>query len=162
MRQTTVSEIFNLINQLNCNKKYYAVWKKKCVFLGKAGAMVFAPILSILFNACFKFGVFPSILKVAKVILAFKSEEKSHVTNYWHISILSCFSKILEKAICDRTTKFLNDHSILSPAKYGFRSNFSTDHAVLDILNTCYSNIENKIYFGLVLLDLAKAFDTVN
>ena len=50
-RQVTVSEIFNSINQLN--------WCKSCgadgvyVSLVKAGAMVIAPILSILFNACF-------------------------------------------------------------------------------------------------------------
>ena len=29
-------------------------------------------------------------------------------------------------------------------------------------MNTCYDNIEKKVYFGLVLLDLAKAFDTVD
>ena len=66
--------------------------------------MVIAPILPILFNACFKFGVFPSSLQLAKVIPVFKSGEKSHVTNYRPISILLCFSKILEKAVYDRTT----------------------------------------------------------
>ena len=51
---------------------------------------------------------------------------------------------------------------VLSPTQYGFRSSFSTEHAVLDIVNTCYNNIERKMYRGLVLLDLAKAFDTVD
>ena len=73
-----------------------------------------------------------------------------------------CFSKILEKAVYDRTINFLNEHSVLSPTQYGFRSNFSTEHAVLDIVNTCFDNIERKMYSGLVLLDLAKAFDTVD
>ena len=51
---------------------------------------------------------------------------------------------------------------MLSPIQYGFRSNFLTEHAVLDIVNICYDNIERKMYSGLVLLDLAKAFDTVD
>ena len=160
LRHTTVSEIFNLINQLNCNKSCGADGVD--VFFVKAGAIVIAPILSILFNACFKFGIFPSNLKVAKIIPVFKSGEKNYVTNYRPISILSYFSKILEKAVYDRTTKFLNDHSVLSPTQYGFRSKFSTEHAVLDIVNTCYDNIEKKKYSGLVLLDLAKAFDMVD
>ena len=114
------------------------------IFFLMAGAIVIAPILSILFNACFKFGIFPSNLKVAKIIPVFKSGEKNYVNNYRPISILSCLSKILEKAVYDRTTKFLNDHSVLSPIQYGFRSKFSTEYAVLDIVNTCYDNIEKK------------------
>ena len=141
LRHTTVSEIFNRINQLNCNKSCGADGVD--VFFVKAGAIVIAPILSILFNVCFKFGIFPSNLKVAKIIPVFNSGEKNYVTNFRPISIL-CFSKILEKAVYDRTTKFLNDHLVLSPTQYGFRSKFSTEHAVLDIVNTCYDNIEKK------------------
>ena len=33
---------------------------------------------------------------------------------------------------------------------------------MLDIVHTCYDNIEKKIYSGLVLLDLAKTFDTID
>ena len=71
--------------------------------------MVITPVWCILFNASFKFGVFSSIIKVAKVIPVFKSGEKSHVTNHRCISTISWFSKNLEKAVNDRTTKFLND-----------------------------------------------------
>ena len=69
------------------------------VFFVKAEAMVIATILFIFFNACFKLGVFPSNLKVANIIPDFKSGEKSHVTNDRLISTLSCFPKILEKAV---------------------------------------------------------------
>ena len=96
LRQTTISEIFNLINQLNCNKS-----------CGADGVGVFCKgwsdgdryCIVHFFNACFKLGVFPSNLKVAKIIPDFKSGEKSHVTNDRLISTLSCFPKILEKAV---------------------------------------------------------------
>ena len=61
-----------------------------------------------------------------------------------------------------RTTKFLINHAVLSPTQYGFCSNFITNHAILDKVNTCCNNIEKKMYSGLVLLNLAKAYDTVD
>ena len=105
-----------------------------------------APILSVLYNACFKFGVVFSNLKIAKIIPIFKSGNKSQVTNYRPVSILSCFSKTLEKAVYDRTINFFEDHSVLSSTQYGFRFNFSTKHAVLDIVNNFYNNIDRKMH----------------
>ena len=72
---TTVSEIFNLINQLNGNKRCSADGVD--VFFVKAGAVVIAPILSILFNTCFKFGVVPSIFEVANVFLFLNVKKKA-------------------------------------------------------------------------------------
>ena len=83
------------------------------MFFVKAKGFVIAPTLSLLFNACFSFGVFPSILKVlVKIIPVFKSGEKSKATNYRPILTLSCFSKISEIAVYDKTTKFLNHHLV--------------------------------------------------
>ena len=60
---------------------------------------------------------------------------KNEVTNYKPISILSIFSKILEKLIHTRTLSFLKSHSVLT--QYGFRPNkISTLHAVLDITDS--------------------------
>ena len=117
-------------------------------------------ILSILINACFDLGVFPSILKIAKVIPVFKAGDKGKVSNCRPISLLSVFSKILEKVVYIRTVDFLNSHSVLVPTQYGFRPKSSTIHAVLDIITSCYDNMAINMYTGLALLDLAKAFDT--
>ena len=43
-----------------------------------------------------------------------------------------------------------------------FRSKFSTIHAVPHITTSCFDNIARDRYTGLMQLDLAKAFDTVN
>ena len=46
--------------------------------------------------------------------------------------------------------------------QYGFRTNFSTTHALLDVLNYIYTALdEGKYVFG-IYIDLKKAFDTVN
>ena len=57
---------------------------------------------------------------------------------------------------------FLNKQLVLFPTQYGFRANYSTIHAILDITSTCHDNIENKLFTGLVLLNFATAFDAVD
>ena len=46
--------------------------------------------------------------------------------------------------------------------QYGFRANHSTSHALTDVLTSLYDNINDEKYTALLLLDLKKAFDTVN
>ena len=55
-------------------------------------------------------GIFPSELKLAKVVPIFKSGESDKVTNYRSISVLSFFSKIFEKIIyiMDKMIQFIN------------------------------------------------------
>ena len=48
------------------------------------------------------------------------------------------------------------------PTQYGFKSNHSKLHTLIDLLAACYDDINDNNYTSLVLLDLKKAFDTVN
>ena len=125
-------------------------------------ANVLAFPLTILFNYAFEFGIFPSCLKTAKVIPIFKSGIKTDISNYRPISILSYFSKNFEKLVCKRTRSFLDKNSVLLPTQYGFRPLYSTSHAMLDLLTTSLDNINCNKSTALILLDLKKAFDTLN
>ena len=58
-------------------------------------------------------GVFPSVLKTAKVIPIFKRDLKLDYSNYHPIPLLSNTEKILEKLIYKRLYTFL-DEKILS------------------------------------------------
>ena len=53
--------------------------------------------LADIFNLFFSLGVFPSILKVAKVIPIHKKESKLFCSNYRPVSLLSSTAKIIEK-----------------------------------------------------------------
>ena len=159
LHPTSPFEILCVVKQLNCHKS--------CGMDGidakfvQLAAEVFAPALSLLFIACFDNGFFPTGLKEAKVVPVFKSGDKQKLTNYRPISILPCLSKILEKIVYSRTIDFLNSHSVLCPTQYGFRPKQSTAHAILDTVLSCFDNVKNKKFTGLLLLDLIKAFDTV-
>ena len=153
-------EVFNTINQLKSNKSS-GIDGIETKFV-KIAAETIALLLTNLYIHCSTLGVFRSCLKTTKVIPVFKSGEIQKLTNYRPVSLLSCFSEILEKLVHSRTADFINSHHILTSTQYGFRSNHFTIHAILDIIMSTYHNIENQMFTGLVLLDLAKAFDTVD
>jgi len=92
----------------------------------------------------------------------FKSGNKYDVSNYRLISLLSSISKILEKLILSRTLTFLNKHCVILPTQNGFRPNHSTIHAILDVITSTYDNFDENSYTALLLLDLKKAFNTVD
>jgi hypothetical protein len=62
----------------------------------------------------------------------------------------------------DQIYEYLNDNLILSEHQFGFRKSHSTASALLDCTNSCYVNMDRKMFNLVVLLDLKKAFDTVN
>ena len=160
LNPTSAFEIRCIINQLNINKSCGSDGiEAKFIVLASE---VLSPVLAILFNACFDFGIFSTCLKTAKVVPVYKAGDINEVTNHRPISILSIVSKILEKLVHTWTLSFLKCHSVLTFIQYGFRPKYSTLHALLDITNSALDNIEKKLYTGLVFIDLTKAFDTVN
>ena len=82
-----------------------------------------------IFNMSLTSGVFPSVLKLAKVIPVHKKDSKLDFSNYIPISLLSNLDKILEKLMYTKIVKFFNNFYLL---KFGFRQNYSTTHEYLD------------------------------
>ena len=85
-------------------------------------------------NLSFSTGVFPAILKTAKVIPIHKKNSKLEVSNYRPISLLSNIDKIFEKLMHSRLIEFLEEKQILYYRRFGFRKDFSTNHAILTLL----------------------------
>ena len=63
--------------------------------------------LEIVFNASFPTGVVPSDFKIANIVPVFKKGSQSSLCNYHPISLISVFSKLLEKLVYNRLIKFL-------------------------------------------------------
>ena len=78
--------------------------------------------LTHIYNQSFVTGIVPSELKTAVVTQIFKPNEKESFSNYRPISVLQCFSKILEKLMYKRVVKFLDKHNILNENQSGFRN----------------------------------------
>ena len=92
----------------------------------------------------------------------FKKGNQSLLENYRPISLLSVFHKILEKLMANRILKFLNINSVLYNYQSGFRRNYSTTLALIDVVENIYDSLDNKEHVLGIYLDLKKAFDTVD
>ena len=77
-----------------------------------------------LFNLSFMTGVFPSVLKTAKVVPVFKKDSKLDYSNYCPISLLSNIEKILKKLMYKTLFTFLNNSNIYN-LQFGFRQQYS-------------------------------------
>ena len=68
----------------------------------------------------------------------------------------------MEKIVTTQLKKYLVDNDILSHNKYCFTPGLSTENALNKILSSVCSAAEDNKIFMLILLDLSKAFDSVN
>ena len=84
------------------------------------------------------------------------------LNKYRPVSVLSAFSKILERIVYNHLIDFLNKFNILSNNQYGFRKNHCTAYALIQLYDKLSNAIDQgKVTLGL-LIDLSKAFNTVN
>lgn len=72
------------------------------------------------------------------------------------------FLKKLEKIIVSQLTLYLETNNLLSENQHGFRSNLSTNTALLKLTNELYANMDNKKVSLITLRDLFKVFDSVS
>ena len=113
----------------------------------------------MIINDSFLSGIFHNKLKIAKVIALYKKDSRDNPTNYCPISLLSVFSKLIEKIMYKCLYSFLD---ILHPSQFGFCEKHSTLHALIGMTETIKETIDNSMFGCGVFIDLQKAFDTVN
>ena len=118
--------------------------------------------LKHLFNLSLENGIFPENMKIAKVIPLFKNGDPENITNYRSISVLPCFSKVLERIMYNSLYKYLCEEKLLYSKQSGFQKGHSTDHTIVHLVDQIYESFENNNYTLRVFIDLSKAFDTVD
>ena len=125
-------------------------------------ADIIAPVLAHIFNLCMSTGIYPDVLKHARVIPVFKSGNSSNVCNYRPISTLPFLNKIFEKILHSRLTNFLDKFSLISDSQFGFRKGTNTTMAIFYLVQDLLKEFHAKNYCIALFLDLQKAFDCVN
>ena len=102
---------------------------------------------------------FDNGLKSADVTPVFKTDVTDK-KNYRPISVLPIVSKIFERVIQKQLASHINN--FLSPYLCGYRKGFNAQHALFALLDKWITILDKKGYGGAVLMDLSKAFDTLN
>ena len=92
----------------------------------------------------------------------FKKGDITEFSNYRTSSLLTSFSKIIEKIIFKRLYIYVNYNNILVGDQYGFREKLSTETAIYTLLNSVLSSFDRRNLVGGLFCDLQKAFDCVN
>ena len=104
--------------------------------------------------------MFPSELKLAKVVPILKAGDSSALTNYR--AVLTFFAKVFEKIVYNKLLNFISDNNILYDHQYGFRKGRSTQQAIITLVDKIAKSQDIGDIVITLLIDLKKAFDTID
>ena len=135
---------------------------KVTVALVKDANEFIAHLLMLTYNSSLVNSVFPDIWKLARVTPIYKSGPKTDLYNYGPISVISVFSKLLERLAHDQLFEFLNTNESITCNQSAFRKLYSTTTPLISSTDFWYENIDPSNVNLTIFLDLRKAFDTVD
>ena len=116
--------------------------------------------LKDILNNCLDQGIFPDRLKLADISPIFKADDSSIKKNYRPVSVLNTISKLFEKLINKQFVSYIENH--LSQYLCGYRKGYSTQYALLSLLEKWKQCRDKNGFSAAILMDLSKAFDTIN
>ena len=116
--------------------------------------------LQLLFDEAISYNEFPENLKLADVTPVFKKKDLLEETNYRPVSVLPPVSKIFERLL----QKQINEHikNKFSPYLCEYGKGFSTQYALLSLIERWKKILDEIGFVDAVLMDLSKGFDTLN
>ena len=125
---------------------------------------VLIPYITIIFNDSLTNGLFPTILKESIVIPLLKkaSLDCNVLKNYRPVSNLSFISKVLERIAYFQILDHITDNGLKDKFQSAYKSNHSTETALLKVVNDILCAIDDGNLVLLTLLDLSAAFDTID
>ena len=76
--------------------------------------------LTIIINQCLLTGIFPDLIKIAKVKPLFKRGDACQLNNYRPISLLPTISKVFDRVIYSQLYKYFSENNLLSEQQYAW------------------------------------------
>ena len=125
----------------------------------KISSEVSGDTLQKLFNNMLKTGNFPDNLKIDITPVFQKKNVLHKVSVYRLVSVLPSTSKVFEKLMQKQISGYISNY--LSPYLCGYRKGFSSQQALVSLIENWKRVLDKKGFGGAVLMDLSKAFDTI-
>ena len=118
--------------------------------------------LTLIINQSLLTGIFPTKLKIARVLPSFKKYDVTLMDNYRPISLLTSTSKLFEKIVFTQLYNYFHENQLFYPSQYGFRKMHSTELAALELTDRILKDIDERNVSLAIFMDLSKAFDTLD
>ncbi|XP_061773774.1 probable RNA-directed DNA polymerase from transposon BS isoform X1 [Nerophis ophidion] len=160
LEMVSANEVLNKLSALHPNKAT-SLDNIPSRFLMDSATTI-APIITHIINLSIKQGQVPKDFKIARVTPLYKKGSKLEPGNYRPVSILSSISKVMEKIVYEQVDRYLATNKLMYKFQSGFRTNHSTDTCLLYLTDHIKHEVDAGKYCGMVMLDIQKAFDTVN
>ena len=157
-RLLTTTEVFKYV--LNIKSNAMGADKMSAKMLKMCMPYSIEPLTNIV-NSCLEQGRFPDLWKMA-LITPIPKKENPCIDDLRPINILPAPSKVLERAVKEQLVEYLEKNKILPKFQSGFRRNYSCTTALLKITNDITTCIDRGDCMPLVLIDMTKAFDSLN
>lgn len=156
----TVSDVISVIKDLNGSKSrdFYDVSSS---IVKEVSEGIVEP-LAFCVNQCLYGGVFPEVLKIAKVSPIFKKGDRNNPSSYRPISLVPILGKIIESLVFKQVSSHLELHGLFSDSQFGFRRGRSTADAIDAMVTDILQAFEDRAYAWGTLCDLSRAFDCVD
>ena len=120
-----------------------------------------SPPLCSLLNQSLILGIVPDIWKEAHVCPIPKGGDRTAVSNYRPISLLSNINKVLERIVCKHLYNHFLENDILKPLQSGFIPGDSTVNQLLFLYNAFCKALDAGKEVRVIFCDISKAFDRV-
>ena len=118
------------------------------------------PLVDII-NSLFSTGVYPDHFKIGKIIALFKKGSKLDPKNYRPITLLSAFSKVLERILVLRLMSYFTNYGLLAHCQYAYQCGKSVQLAIFNLLCAIYDSLEKFHHNVGIFDDYSKAFDCI-
>ena len=99
-------------------------------------------------------------LKLGDITPVFKALQNTLKKNYRPITVLIVVSKLFEKIMDQQSNEYMDKY--LSKYLCGYRKKYNCQVAMVPMIERWKKARDNKEHAGGVLMDLSKAFDTIN
>ena len=154
------SEIESEIKNINVRKA--GTFKNiPAKLLKQVKGVIIEPLMKIWNEEVIKNKKFPSKLKCADLTPIFKKCDSILKENYRPVSILPVVSKIFERLMQSQMKVYIDKY--LSPYLCGYRKGFNAQYALVSLIEEWKKWLDkNGGIAGAILMDLSKAFDTIN
>ena len=157
--EITKDDIEFEINKLNASKS--GMFSSIPAKLLKIASDIISDELSVIWNReVLHRGSFSGKLKLADITPIHKKLETILKENYRNVSILPAASKIFERIMSKQISAYIETR--LSKFLCGYRKGYSTQYALMRLIENWKRILDDQGFAGVILLDLSKAFDTIN